>query len=58
MVRLAEGAYAGVDGGNEVVSKQVLGFFIKGLREREIKMAIKKDEPQILEAAYQKALSE
>ena len=39
MVWLAESAYAGVDGRNEVVSKQVLGFFIEGLREREIKMA-------------------
>ena len=57
VMRLAESAYAGVDGRNEVVSKQVLGFFIKGLREREIKMAVMKDEPQTLEAAYQKALS-
>ena len=58
VVRLAEGAYAGVDGRNEVVSKQFLGFFIEGLREREIKMAVMKDKPQTLEAAYQKALSE
>ena len=58
VVRLAESAYAGIDGRNEVVSKQVLGFFIEGLREREIKKAVMKDEPQTLEAAYQKALSE
>ena len=58
VVWLAESTYAGVDGRNEVVSKHVLGFFIEGLREREIKMAVMKDEPQKLEAAYQKALSE
>ena len=58
VVRLAESAYAGIDGRNEVVSKQVLGFFIEGLREREIKKTVMKDEPQTLEAAYQKALSE
>ena len=58
VVRLAESAYAGIDGRNEVVSKQVLGFFIEGLREREIKKAVMKDKPQTLEAAYQKALSE
>ena len=58
VVRLAEGAYVGVDGRNEVVSKQVQGFFIEGLREREIKMAVMKDKPQTLEAAYQKAPSE
>ena len=58
VVRLAEGAYIGVDGRNEVVSKQVQEFFIEGLREREIKMAVMKDEPQTLDAAYQKPLSE
>ena len=51
VVRLAESAYAGVNG-------QVLGFFIEGLRERDIKMAVMKDESQTLEAGYQKALSE
>ena len=58
VVRLAESAYVGVDWRNEVLSKQVLGFFIEGLRERDIKMAVMKDEPQTLEAAYQKALAE
>ena len=52
VVRLVEGTYIGVDWRNEVVSKQVLGFFIEGLREKEIKMAVMK-EPQTLEAAYQ-----
>ena len=36
VVRLAENAYVGVDGRNEVVAKQVLGFFIKGLKDRDI----------------------
>lgn len=58
VVRLAESAYVGLDGRNEVVAKQVQGFFIKGLRDRDIKMAVMKHEPQTLEAAYQKALSE
>ena len=58
VVRLAKSAYAGIDRRNKVVSKQVLGFFIEGLREREIKKSVMKDEPQTLEAAYQKALSE
>jgi len=58
VLRLAEGAYVGTDGRNEVAVKQVLGFFIEGLRERDIKLTVMKDEPQTLEAAYQKALSE
>ena len=58
VVRLAESAYVGVDERNEVVAKQVLGFFIEGLRDRDIKMAVTKEEPQTLNAAYQKALSE
>jgi len=58
VLRLAGSAYEGVDGRNEVAVKQVLGFFIEGIRDREIKLAVLKDEPQNLEAAYQKALSE
>ena len=33
VVRLAESAYVGVDGRNEVVAKQVLGYFIEGLKD-------------------------
>ena len=58
VVRLAENTYVGVDGRNEAVAKQVLGFFIEGLRDRDIDMAVMKEEPQTLDAANQKALSE
>ena len=36
----------------------MLGFFIDGLRNRGIKMSVLMDEPETLEGAYQKALSE
>ena len=55
VVRLAESAYVGVDGRNEVVAKQVLGFFIERLKGRDIKMAVMREEPQTLDAAYQKS---
>ena len=58
VVRLAESTYAGVDGKNEVVAKQVLGFFIERLRDRDIKMTVMKEEQQTLDATYQKGLSE
>lgn len=58
VVCLAESAYVGVDKESQMVRKQVLGFFIEGLRDKDIKMIVMKDEPQILEAAYQKALFE
>ena len=58
IVRLAESAYVGVDGRNEVVAKQVLGYFIEWPRDRDIKMAVIKEEPQTLDVAYQEALSE
>ena len=40
VVHLAESAYVRVDGRNEVVAKQVLEFFIEGLKDRDIKMAV------------------
>ena len=58
VVCLAESEYVGVDGRNEVVAKQVLGFFIEGLKDWDIKMAVMKQEPQTLDATYQKGLSE
>ena len=45
----------GFDEINEVVASKNLDLFIEGLRERDIKMAVMKDEPQTIE---EKALSE
>lgn len=58
IVRLAEGAYSAMDANNELVKKQVLGFFIEGLRDKDVKMAVMRDEPTDLHAAYEKALAE
>ena len=58
MAHLAESAYMKADRENPIVMKQVLGFFVEGLRDRDIKMAMMMDEPQTPEGAYQKALSE
>lgn len=55
---LAESAYIGVDGGSQVIRKQMLGFFIEGIRDQDIKIVVIKGEPLTLEAAYQKTLSE
>ena len=52
VVRLVESAYVWVDERNEVIAKQVLGFFIEGLKDQDIKMAVMKEEPQTLDAAY------
>ena len=45
-------------GKNHIVAKNVQGFFKEGLKERDIKTPVMKDEPKTLEKAYQKALSE
>lgn len=58
VVRLAERAYVGEDRTTPVVGKQVMNFFVGGLRDREIKMAVLKAEPSTLELAYQTALAE
>lgn len=58
VVHLAKSAYIGVDGESQVVRQQALEFFIEGLRDWDIKMAVMKDDPQTLEAVYQKAISE
>ena len=58
VVRLANRAYAGIDTTAPVVRSQVMNFFIEGLRDRDIKMAVLKSESINLEAAYTAALME
>ena len=58
IARLAEGAYAGHNLSEPIIGGQVKNFFIKGLRDKEIRLAVLKDDPQNIDVAYQKALSE
>ena len=55
---MAERAYAGWGGNDRVSQHQVRDFFVEGLRDSEVKLAVLKAEPDTIDAAYQKAVSE
>lgn len=58
LVHLAIGSYGSLDTNNEVIKSQVIGFFIEGLYDRQVKIAVMREEPSDLKVAYEKALIE
>ena len=58
LLRLARGAYVGNHLNEPIIGNQVKNFFIQGLRDPDIKLAIIKEDPQTVDAAYQKAVLE
>lgn len=58
VVRLAERAYVGTDRASPVVQNQVVNFFTKGLRDREIRSVVLRAEPRSLDEAQRAAVAE
>jgi len=55
---LADKAYKGTNKSDPIVREQVKRFFIEGLRDPGVKLAVLRNEPPTVEAAYQKAITE
>ena len=58
VLKLGERAYVGGNVGDPVRTRQLKHYYTKGLKDKEIRLTVRKEEPRTLREAYEKSLNE